>query len=106
LGHLGVLAKLGGSDYLGHSQQTAYQTRRKLPKVLSKFFNIKISGFCLKTQFGPVEYRYMKNWICYNLFGENPDNVDTFGMISSLCLLSFLFGSWIVLFVVAPLYIW
>lgn len=48
----------------------------------------------------------MKNWICYNLLGENPDNVDTFGMISGLCLLSFLFGSCIILFVVAPFYIW
>jgi hypothetical protein len=45
----------------------------------------------------------MKSWICNNLFGQNPDSVDTFGMVSGLCLLSFLFGAWIFLFVFAPL---
>lgn len=33
----------------------------------------------------------MKNWICDNLFGEHPDDVDAFGMISGLGILSFLF---------------
>jgi hypothetical protein len=32
----------------------------------------------------------MKNWICYNLFGEHPDAVDTFGMVSGLGILAFL----------------
>lgn len=32
----------------------------------------------------------MKKWICYNLFGEHPDSVDAFGMVSGLVLLSFL----------------
>lgn len=31
----------------------------------------------------------MKQWICYNLFGEHPDSVDTFGMVSGLMLVGF-----------------
>ena len=34
----------------------------------------------------------MKNWICYNLFGDHPDDVDTFGMVSGLMLIGFLVG--------------
>jgi hypothetical protein len=29
----------------------------------------------------------MKKWICYNLFDEHPDDVDTFGMIGGLVVL-------------------
>lgn len=47
----------------------------------------------------------MKNWICYNLFGENPDNVDMFGMISGLSLLGFLVGCAVYLFVYIPLFV-
>jgi hypothetical protein len=48
------------------------------------------------------ERKKMKNWICHNLFGENPESVDAFGMTFGLSLLSLLVGSWIVLFVVCP----
>lgn len=47
----------------------------------------------------------MKNWICYNLFGENPDSVDMFGMISGLSLLGFLAGCAVYLFVYIPFFV-
>jgi hypothetical protein len=48
----------------------------------------------------------MKKWICYNLLGENPEAIDTFGIVSGLGILALLFGSWTFLFVFLPLYIW
>ena len=47
----------------------------------------------------------MKKWICYNLLGENPETIDTFGIVSGLCLLVLLFGSWAFLCVFLPLYV-
>lgn len=32
----------------------------------------------------------MKEWICYNIFGEHPDDVDGFGMISGIAIMAFL----------------
>lgn len=49
----------------------------------------------------------MKNWICYNLFGEHPDDVDAFGMVSGLGILAFLAFWACYLFVYVPfLYFW
>jgi len=49
----------------------------------------------------------MKNWICYNLFGEHPDDVDMFGMVSGLGILSFLAFWFCYLFIYIPLtYFW
>ena len=49
----------------------------------------------------------MKNWICYNLFGEHPDDVDTFGMILGLGIQAFLVSWAFYLFVYVPfLYFW
>ncbi len=48
----------------------------------------------------------MKSWICYNLFGEHPDDVDTFGMISGLGILAFLVFWTSYLFVYLPFYFW
>ena len=31
----------------------------------------------------------MKNWICYNLLGEHPDDIGTFEVIGGLGILSF-----------------
>ena len=47
----------------------------------------------------------MKNWICYNLFGEHPDSVDMFGMISGLSLLGFLVSCAVYLFVYIPFFV-
>lgn len=46
----------------------------------------------------------MKNWICYNLFGEHPDDVDTFGMILGISILSFLVFWASYLFVYIPFF--
>lgn len=49
----------------------------------------------------------MKNWICYNLFGENPENVDTVGMIGGLVVMGVPVVSGVYLFVYIPLvYFW
>jgi len=46
----------------------------------------------------------MKSWICHNLLGENPENINAFQMAGGLSILAFLVGSWIVLFIVAPIF--
>ena len=46
----------------------------------------------------------MKSWICRNLLGENPEDIDSLGMTYGLSLLAFLFSSWILLFIVAPIF--
>lgn len=49
----------------------------------------------------------MKNWICYNLFGEHPDNVNGYDMVLGLGILSFLVFWACYLFVYVPfLYFW
>ena len=48
----------------------------------------------------------MKKWICYNVLGENPNTIDTFGIVSGLGILAFLFGSWAFLFIFIPIYFW
>ena len=49
----------------------------------------------------------MKNWICYNLFGEHPDGVDAFGMVGGLGILACLVFWACYLFVYVPfLYFW
>ena len=49
----------------------------------------------------------MKNWICYNLFGEHPDSVDAFGMISGLVVLCIPAVSCVYFFVYIPfVYFW
>lgn len=44
----------------------------------------------------------MNKWICHNILGQSDTN--TFGMISGLALVSFLFGSWIYVFIIIPLW--
>ena len=46
----------------------------------------------------------MKKYICNHIFGEEPDNVDTFGMISGLTLIGFLFGCFVYFFVFIPFF--
>jgi hypothetical protein len=48
----------------------------------------------------------MKKWICYNLFGEHPDDVDAFGMVSGLGILAFLVFWTSYLFIYIPLSFW
>lgn len=49
----------------------------------------------------------MKNWICYNLFGEHPDDVNGYDMVLGLGILSFLVFWACYLFVYVPfLYFW
>lgn len=47
----------------------------------------------------------MKKWICYHLFGEKPESVDIFGMISGLTIVGFLFGCCFFLLVFIPVYV-
>jgi len=46
----------------------------------------------------------MKNWICYNLLGEHPDDVDAFGMILGLGIQAFLVFWAFYLFIYIPFF--
>lgn len=46
----------------------------------------------------------MKNWICYNLFGEHSNNITIFGMVGGLTMLSFLVGCACYLFIYIPFF--
>lgn len=46
----------------------------------------------------------MKNWICFNLFGEHPADVDAIGMISGIGILSFLTFCFCYLFIYIPFF--
>lgn len=46
----------------------------------------------------------MKKWICYNLLGANPDDIDSFSLFSSLAIIGFMFGGWFTLFVCIPVW--
>lgn len=71
-------------------------------------------GICLYS-IGGIMYRIrgdgtilqgieMKNWICYNLLGEHPDDMDTFGMVSGLGIQAFLVFWAFYLFVYIPFF--
>ena len=46
----------------------------------------------------------MKKWICYNLFGNGPDNVGMIGMLSGLGIIGFLVGGYIYFFIYIPFF--
>ena len=46
----------------------------------------------------------MKNWICYNLFGEHPDDVNGFEMLLGLGIQAFLVFWAFYLFVYVPFF--
>lgn len=47
----------------------------------------------------------MKNWICYNLFGEHPDDVDAYGMVLGLGIQGFLVFWAVYFFIYIPFFV-
>lgn len=46
----------------------------------------------------------MKNWICYNLLGEKPQDVGMCGMLLALGMVGFLLCCWVYLFIYVPFF--
>ena len=64
-----------------------------------------VASDCFGRLSGKKERTKMKNWICYNLFGEHPDDVDVYGMVLGLGIQGFLVFWAVYLFIYIPFFV-